>query len=926
MRPYCFLPLLLAIVTTLPLRASAQCQDWKPGLMVEGDEGVGANETVRALISWDPDGDGPLLARLVAAGSFDSIGGVAVDGIAYLDPATGRWQPFGAPIGYPRVDALAVFNNRLIASNDQIRADGASGAKVWSGSSWVPMGFNGCFSGFVNMFPGRIATFAASNGLLVGAGSFGAWDEAGPQNCAGQGGRALGVWDGDGTWSEDFGPTSGSVKAMAQYGARLFVGGSGFSWPGDLTIGGHSLAAWNGTSWSSAGIEANNMVEALQPWNGGLAACGAFTEIGGVPANRVAFYDGASWQDLGSGVTALANSMTVYKGELIVSGGFLTAGGEDVNYIARWNGASWRPLGQGLGGSAFAMTVHNGELVVGGGFLAAGGQTVNRIARWDGTRWAGFGGGTVSTVNAITAFGSRLVVAGSFQQSTRTAQPAFNVVSWDGSGLSAFGSGIDGIVRSLESFKYPGINGAFELIAGGTFFNAGGVPAGFIARWVESPLGGSPPAWEPMGAGFSGTVQAIERHAGATYAGGIFSSSGGATVLRIARWNEASDVWEPMGGGMNTGAVYALKSFGGQLYAGGSFTSAGGAPTGGLARWNGSAWNSVGGAFAGTVLALEVHDGRLIIGGTFSGFPGSPNIVAWDGASFSSLGTGGTNSAVNALYSDGTRLHVGGAFTSAGGLPVSRLATWDGAWGEVPGGPSAPVEALFGFRGELNVGGVFDVVGSGALVSPGWARFTATGLPWFATNPASRTVDFHADASFNAEPAAGYEDATLRWHRDGVPLEDGMTIGGSTIAGATTKSLLVERATPLDAGVYRLDATHPCGTVQSLGATLTVNPTVGVDGATPGVTRFESIGPNPARGPARVVFALARPGSVRLTVHDVSGRLVRRLDLGSLAAGRHRALWDGCGEGGGRMPAGLYLVRLAVDGRPAGTRRMTMLR
>jgi len=914
--------LLLAVLLSSAGRALAQCEDWLPGMFEDSDIGVGADGSVQALISWDPDGAGPLLARLVAGGSFGSIGGVATGSIAYLDPATGQWQAFAAPIGYSRVDALAVFGNQLIAGNNGVGGDGTSGAKVWSGTSWVPMGVYGCRDGFANMLPSEVGVFAAYDGRLVGAGAFASFAESSPSPCTGQGGRLLGAWQGDGHWREDFGPASGSIQAMAAYGARLFVGGSSFSWAGGTA----RLAAWDGAAWSASGLGANNTVLALQPWNGGLAACGAFTEIGGLPANRVAFWNGASWQALGSGVTAQASSMTVYQGELIVSGGFLTAGGQDVNYIASWDGVSWKPLGTGLGGSAFAMTVHNGELVVGGGFLTAGGRTVNRLARWDGTRWSGFGGGTVGGVRAITTFGTRLVLGGDFDQSTRTAQNAVNIASWDGTGLSAFGAGFDGAVQALEAFKYPGINGAFELIAGGGFFTAGGLAANRVARWVESPLGGPPPAWAAMGPGFSGTVYALERHASATYAGGIFTSSGtGTPLLGVARWNETTDLWEAVGGGVN-GTVRALKSFGGQLYVGGTFTTAGGAPTGGLARWNGSSWSAVGGSFTGSVYALEVHDGKLVIGGTFSGFPGSPNIVAWDGASFSSLGTGGTNQAVNALYSDGSRLYVGGAFTSAGGVSVSRLAYWDGAWHDVPGGPSATVEALFGFRGELNAGGVFDDVESGALASPGWARFAPGGAPWFATSPASRTVDAQTDVSFNAELAVGYESATLRWHKDGAPLQDGQLPNGATIVGAATKTLTIQHVAPSDAGVYRLDATSPCGTASSPGATLTVNYTVGVGDPVAAVTRFESIGPNPARGPTQLSFSLERAASVRLSMYDVAGRLVRRLDLGPLGAGLHQASWDGRGEHGATVPAGLYLVRFDVDGRYHGTRRLMMLR
>jgi hypothetical protein len=61
---------------------------------------------------------------------------------------------------------------------------------------------------------------------------------------------------------------------------------------------------------------------------------------------------------------------------------------------------------------------------------------------------------------------------------------------------------------------------------------------------------------------------------------------------------------------------------GAALYAGGSFTTAGGAAANRIARWDGSAWTPLGGGMNGEVLALAVHDDgsgtALYAGGTFS--------------------------------------------------------------------------------------------------------------------------------------------------------------------------------------------------------------------------------------------------------------------------------------------------------------------
>jgi len=86
--------------------------------------------------------------------------------------------------------------------------------------------------------------------------------------------------------------------------------------------------------------------------------------------------------------------------------------------------------------------------------------------------------------------------------------------------------------------------------------------------------------------------------------------------------------------------VWALAAFddgaGKALYAGGNFSTAGGASIRFIARWDGSDWSEVGAAdLNGQVYALSVftHDGGLHAGGTFtsSGTPSANRIVSWAG-------------------------------------------------------------------------------------------------------------------------------------------------------------------------------------------------------------------------------------------------------------------------------------------------------
>jgi hypothetical protein len=72
--------------------------------------------------------------------------------------------------------------------------------------------------------------------------------------------------------------------------------------------------------------------------------------------------------------------------------------------------------------------------------------------------------------------------------------------------------------------------------------------------------------------------------------------------------------------------------------------------------------------------------------------------------------------------------------------------------------------------------------------------------------------------------------------------------------------------------------------------------------------------PNPFNPRTSVAFSLARPQEVEAAVFDLAGRRVRTLHRGPLEAGEHRFAWNGDRRGGERVPAGVYLLRVAGAG------------
>ncbi len=70
--------------------------------------------------------------------------------------------------------------------------------------------------------------------------------------------------------------------------------------------------------------------------------------------------------------------------------------------------------------------------------------------------------------------------------------------------------------------------------------------------------------------------------------------------------------------------------------------------------------------------------------------------------------------------------------------------------------------------------------------------------------------------------------------------------------------------------------------------------------------------PNPFMTGSAVAFSLARPEQVTVEVYDLTGRLVRSLGSGRLAAGAHRFEWNGRDAAGRHTAAGVYFVRLRM--------------
>lgn len=92
-------------------------------------------------------------------------------------------------------------------------------------------------------------------------------------------------------------------------------------------------------------------------------------------------------------------------------------------------------------------------------------------------------------------------------------------------------------------------------------------------------------------------------------------------------------------------------------------------------------------------------------------------------------------------------------------------------------------------------------------------------------------------------------------------------------------------------------------------------PNVGVTGGYGAGLALSAARPNPARGAVTLALTLPAASAVSAAVVDVAGRTVRTLAAGvRFAAGTHAIAWDGRGESGAALAAGVYFVQVRAHG------------
>ena len=313
-----------------------------------------------------------------------------------------------------------------------------------------------------------------------------------------------------------------------------------------------------------------------------------------------------------------------------------------------------------------------------------------------------------------------------------------------------------------NAFGNPGIYGGnlvavavsgSDVYVGGLFsklnWDSPLVLANNIAHWDGH-------GWSSLGTGTqNGTnnwVRAIAVSGTTVYAGGDFTTAGGAGANYIASWNGTA--WSPLGSGMtdpsnsNTPRVEALAMSGSTLYAAGTFDDAGAVVVHSVAAWNGSAWSALAGGLqacnyfdapnhcfqapgSGEVKAMAVSGSSLYAGGVFNlvGATEVFSLAVWNGSAWSAVGGASvidnTNAGtVNGLAIGGTTLYMVGKFDhvgaiGGGGVSAASVASWNGTqWSPLGSGATtcsgcgnATVTAVTYWSSGLYISGSFSSAG-----------------------------------------------------------------------------------------------------------------------------------------------------------------------------------------------------------------------
>ena len=375
-----------------------------------------------------------------------------------------------------------------------------------------------------------------------------------------------------------------------------------------------------------------------------------------------------------------------------LAGAITSIGGQSRGYLGRVDAttgavAAWDPQ---LDSEAEALALSGGTLYVGGLFTHAAGQARNHAAAFDTSTNTLTGWNpdvTGNTVKGIAIEGSTIYLAGRF--SAVGSEMRNHAAAVDGAGApTAWDPHICDQPNGVQSYAYGIATTPSRVYILGDFPCAGG-----LKRTHAAAIGadGILTGWAP---GVDGPVTSFSSTGSTIYMAGNFRNVNGTARTGAAAVTTAGALtsWAPLPGGDRPVRVIATPT---RVYLGGFFATMNGVARPGLAAVDpgtGALDTGFDANVGGPLRAMALSGGRLYVGGDFSTVGGVARSrvaavdattgaldATWDAGTLGAVHARGIY--VEALAARGSRVFMGGSFTSVAGVTRNYAAALDGTTG-----------------------------------------------------------------------------------------------------------------------------------------------------------------------------------------------------------------------------------------------------
>jgi hypothetical protein len=196
--------------------------------------------------------------------------------------------------------------------------------------------------------------------------------------------------------------------------------------------------------------------------------------------------------------------------------------------------------------------------------------------------------------------------------------------------------------------------------------------------------------------------------------------------------------------------------------------------------------------------------------------------------------------------------------------------------------------------------------------------------PHIAVQPSDHSTGCGGTVVFSVGTAGPQSSYTFQWRRNFVPLTN-----GPGITGATTSTLTLTNVCSADDYDVVVTGPDPVGggsiSEPSRLAHLTIVAVTGVENQSTDLTSpaIRAPAPNPFRVSTSVSYEVRGTARLVATVYQASGARIRIL-ADRTVSGSGSVTWDGRLGSGARAPAGIYFVRVELDGLHR-TRKVVLL-